>query len=105
MAEVKTADAPQRVQLISDTTSWLWGIDMRVVPNGKEVLLVTACDDKKVRLYSSVLNQSIPHFQLRSHVLHKWYVRVVQFNKTCTSDTINLPPISAESSDVHVLLN
>jgi len=63
----------------------VYGIDMRVAPNGKEVLLVTASSDKKVRLYSSALNQSIPHFQLRSHVLHKSDVGVVQFNQTCTS--------------------
>jgi len=85
MAEVKTAQVPQRVQLISEATSSVYGIDMRVAPDAKEVFLVTACEDKKVRLYSSALTQSNPHFQLRSVVTHKSIVGVVQFNQTCTS--------------------
>ena len=83
MAEDKSAQVPKRVQLITDATSVVCGIDMRVVPERKEVLLVTASCDKKVRLYSAALNQSI-HFQLRSHVLHTSLAGVAHFNKTGT---------------------
>jgi len=106
MAEVKKAQVPQRVQLISEATNSVCGIDMRVVPNRKDVFLVTASShDRKVRLYSSALTQSNPHFQLRSVVIHESSLSVVQFNQTCTS------LLSADEggkliiSDVHNLSN
>jgi len=85
MAEDKSAQVPKRVQLITDATLSVLGIDMRVVPERKEVLLVTASNDEKVRLYSAALNQSI-HFQLRSYVLHNFTscACVAHFDQTGT---------------------
>jgi len=75
----------QRVQLISDAKDDVYGIHMQMLPNRKELILVTGSRDKKVYVYSSAVTHSIPHFTLRSHVQHQSSVGVVQLNKDCTS--------------------